>query len=73
MDSKTPVSLLQELCVQEDNSSPIYEELPTENPKMFCFIVMAFGYGAQGSGQSKKIAKHEASSKLISTNKTINF
>lgn len=67
MDVKTPASLLQELCVQENNSSPMYESVPHEkDPKMFSYVVEAFGYFAKGNGRSKKEAKHEASAKLIS-------
>lgn len=66
MSEKTPVSVLQELCVQENNTSPIYESIPHEtDPKMFSFVVQALGYYAQGSGRSKREAKHDASANLI--------
>lgn len=67
MSEKTPVSLLQELCIQENSSVPMYESIPHESdPKMFTFVVEAFGCFAKGSGRSKREAKHDASSKLIS-------
>ncbi|XP_031621587.1 uncharacterized protein LOC116339698 [Contarinia nasturtii] len=67
MSEKTPVSVLQELCVQDNGSAPIYESIPHEtDPKMFSFIVSAFGLYAKGSGRSKREAKHDASAQLIS-------
>lgn len=66
MTEKTPVSLLQELCIQEGSSVPMYESIQHESdPKMFTFLVEAFGCYAKGSGRSKREAKHDASSKLI--------
>lgn len=67
---KTPVSLLHELCMQENETPPMYVENKVEhetNPKIhsFCVEVEAFDHHAVGFGQSKKIAKHEACSKLI--------
>lgn len=67
MSEKTPVSVLQELCIQEKDSVPMYESMPHESdPKMFTFVVEAFGFFAQGSGRSKREAKHDASANLIS-------
>lgn len=67
MAEKTPVSVLQELCIQENGSVPMYESIPHEtDPKMFAFVVEAFGKYARGSGRSKKEAKHDASANLIS-------
>lgn len=66
MTEKTPVSVLQELCIQEHGSAPIYESVPHESdPKMFTFYVEAFGLVAEGSGRSKREAKHEASANII--------
>lgn len=66
MAEKTPVSVLQELCVQENESVPMYEPLAHESdPKMFSYIVQAFGCYAKGSGRSKREAKHEASANLL--------
>lgn len=66
MAEKTPVSVLQELCVQENKSVPMYEPLAHETePKMFSYVVQAFGCIAKGSGRSKREAKHEASANLL--------
>lgn len=73
MSEKTPVSLLQELCIQENSPVPMYESIPHEtDPKMFTFVVAAFDLFAKGSGRSKREAKHDASANLISK-KTENF
>lgn len=67
MSEKTPVSVLQELCIQEHEHVPMYESIPHESDaKMFTFVVQAFGMFAQGSGRSKREAKHDASANLIS-------
>lgn len=66
MSGKTPVSVLQELCIRENGSAPEYKSvLHPSDPKMFSFEVEAFNLSAQGSGRSKKEAKHEASANLI--------
>lgn len=68
MSEKTPVSILQELCVKYKDGAPIYEEIPDESDdgKIFACIVQAFGATAKGAGRSKREAKHTASAKLIS-------
>ena len=67
MAEKTPVSVLQELCIQENSSVPMYESIPHESdPKMFAFVVEAFNLFAKGTGRSKREAKHDASANLIS-------
>lgn len=67
MSEKTPVSVLQELCIQEMASVPMYESISHEtDPKMFAYLVEAFGLYAEGSGRSKREARHDASAKLIS-------
>lgn len=66
MSEKTPVSVLQELCIRENGRAPVYESVPhPSDPKMFSFVVEAFDLFAQGFGRSKKEAKHEASVNLI--------
>lgn len=63
---KTPAAILQELCVQEGEVL-YFEDIPHEaNPKMFSCKALAFEMCAMGSGRSKKEAKHEACSNLIS-------
>lgn len=53
--------------MQENGMVPIYETIPHEtDPKLFKFIVEAFGLFAHGSGRSKREAKHNASANLIS-------
>lgn len=67
MVEKTPVSALTELCVQERVSVPMFESIPHESdPKMFAFIVEAFGIYAKGSGSNKRVARHDACANLMS-------
>lgn len=67
MAEKTPVSVLQELCIQEGASVPMYDEQSNDtDPKLFIFVVHAFGKCARGTGRSKREAKHKASEHLIS-------
>lgn len=62
---KTPISVLQELCAQE-NEPLMYEYVPHEtNPNLFSCLVTAFDLVCSGSGQSKKEAKHGASEALM--------
>lgn len=69
--SKTPVSILQEFCVKNRHSAPIYTliedgtNLPTPD-KTFVYEVIAFDYKADGRGRNKNSAKHEAAINLIS-------
>lgn len=66
MALKTPISVLQELCVKYCEK-PIYNLICDiyAKEKLFTYDVQAFGQSAQGCGQSKKEAKHAASTKLI--------
>lgn len=75
MSEKTPVSVLQELCIQEKSLVPMYESIPhASDPKMFAYVVQAFGFMANGSGRSKREARHDASANLISEcNHGINY
>lgn len=66
MAEKTPVSVLQELCIQEKSSVPIYEPIDHDDPRMFAFVVCAFDLYAEGSGRSKREARHDACANLIS-------
>lgn len=67
MAEKTPVSVLQELCIQEGETVPYYELINEANDsKTFTYMVRAFEFIEQGSGRSKREARHEASAKLIS-------
>lgn len=62
---KSPVTVLQELGIQE-NEPVFFEEVSHEtNPMLFACLVSAFNLVARGSGQSEKEAKHEASTNLI--------
>lgn len=62
---KTPVTVLQELCVQESELA-VYEYVPHEtDPKLFSCLVTAFDLVSSGSGQSKMEAKHKASENLM--------
>lgn len=63
---KTPVSFLQEFCAQQKCLPPHYEEIPLHSDlKSFRYVVGAFGYTAEGDGNSKKEAKHAACAQLI--------
>lgn len=54
---KTPITVLNELCVQEGEVL-VHDCVPHEtNPKMFACKVEAFNLIAIGTGRSKKIAK----------------
>lgn len=65
IEEKTPVAVLTELCVAEQEV-PMFEDIPHEtNPKMFTCIGHAFDTFGKGSGRSKKEAKHEASANII--------
>lgn len=67
MAEKTPVSTLQELCIQEKVRVPMFESIPHgSDAKMFAFAVEAFGIFSKGSGRSKQEAKHDACANLIS-------
>lgn len=67
MTEKTPVSALQELCSQEKVSAPMFDCIPHESdPKMFAYVVEAFGIFAKGSGRSKRDAKHDSAANLMS-------
>lgn len=58
--------MLQELCITEGVSVPMYDAVPNEgDSKIFTYIVHAFDMFATGSGRSKREAKHAASERLI--------
>lgn len=66
--TKTPVMLLQELCMKHKNGPPLYEltvDNGTSIPPFFEYEVAAFGQAASGDGTNKKVAKHEAAVNLI--------
>lgn len=63
---KTPITVLNELCMQAGEPLIYDDNVPHEtNPKMFACKVEAFNLSAIGSGRSKKLAKHEACEMLI--------
>lgn len=72
---KTPIAILNELCMQEGKTL-VWEDIPqptAPHPPFVC-KVEAFDIEVFGTAQSKKQAKHEACAKLIgglrqSTNK----
>ena len=64
VSTKTPIAILQELCVQEGEIL-MCDDIPHEAPKMFSCKALAFEMYAIGSGRSKKEAKHEACANLI--------
>lgn len=70
MASKTPIMILQELCMKRKNGPPIYDltadgSNDNTNNKLFEYQVAAFGHVASGQGKNKKEAKHEAAVNII--------
>ena len=60
--AKTPISLLQEACLKR-KLTPVYELISTEgqvHEPVFTYCCMVEGIKGQGSGKSKKTAKHLA-------------
>lgn len=67
-NEKLPVTMLQEYCAQRKSCVPIYEELSeqmSEGRKVFRCRVTAFSMFTEGSGLSKKSAKHSAAANLL--------
>ncbi|XP_042873525.1 interferon-inducible double-stranded RNA-dependent protein kinase activator A homolog isoform X3 [Penaeus japonicus] len=67
LPSKTPVSLLQELCMRR-GISPKYDLLQIEgavHEPTFVYRVTVGEFAANGSGQSKKKAKHAAAKAVL--------
>ncbi|RXG52294.1 Interferon-inducible double-stranded RNA-dependent protein kinase activator A-like protein A [Armadillidium vulgare] len=67
LPSKTPVSLLQELCMRR-GISPKYDLLQIEGPvhePTFVYRVTVGEFAANGSGQTKKKAKHAAAKAVL--------
>uniref|UniRef100_A0A1L8DGT8 Putative staufen n=2 Tax=Nyssomyia neivai TaxID=330878 RepID=A0A1L8DGT8_9DIPT len=62
---KTPVTLLQEVCVKNKVNVPIYQEIPNPVDKMFTIQVEALDEIAEGSAPSKQEAKHIAAALLL--------
>lgn len=67
MSEKTPVSVLQELCVKYRHGAPFYDEINDggDDGKTFSSIVQAFDATAQGIGRTKREAKHNAAANLL--------
>lgn len=66
MNGKSFISVLSEFCAQRKVALPQYiPVIHDSNPKMFEFLVEAFGCEANGIGRSKQEAKHAASKLLI--------
>lgn len=67
MAEKTPVSVLQELCVKYQHGAPFYDELNDggDDGKTFTSLVQAFGATAKGTGRTKREAKHNAAERLL--------
>lgn len=67
MGEKTPVSVLQELCIKYKHGAPYYDEIDdgSGETKTFSYVVQAFGATAKGSGRTKREAKHTASANLL--------
>lgn len=62
---KTPATILQELCMQQQEFA-MFDFAPDESdPHVFCCTVTAFQLSADGSGRTKKEAKQVASENLI--------
>lgn len=68
MNTKTPISLLQEISVKYGFEIPKYDLISSENvksEKKFEYTVKAFGLTAIGSAGSKQDAKHKAAHDLL--------
>lgn len=65
--SKTPISVLQEICVKNFKNAPMYEVIAdgTGFDKVFAYKVKAFDENATGYGKSKNDAKHEAAIQML--------
>lgn len=62
---KTPATILQELCMQQQEFA-VFDFAPdTNDSHAFCCTVTAFQSSADGSGRTKKEAKHVACANLI--------
>uniref|UniRef100_A0A146MGP0 Interferon-inducible double stranded RNA-dependent protein kinase activator A A n=1 Tax=Lygus hesperus TaxID=30085 RepID=A0A146MGP0_LYGHE len=73
MDSKTPVTILQELLMKKHmvpNYNLILNGVGTHEP-IFKYEVSADGYKAVGSGKSKKEAKHDAAHQMLQVMKGV--
>lgn len=69
-NSKTPVMVLQEYCMQNKIQVPFYEDLPEEITdggvkKIFNVRVSAVNKSSIGKGSNKKNAKHAAAAFLL--------
>lgn len=73
--SKTPITVLQEICVKNHKSAPMYNLIDngTGPDKVFIYKVTAFDETATGCGRSKKDAKHEAAVVLLRKLENCNF
>ncbi|KAI1288098.1 Interferon-inducible double-stranded RNA-dependent protein kinase activator A -like protein [Halotydeus destructor] len=68
VESKNPISHLQEMCVASGCAMPCYEDVDQRGPshaRTFCVKASAAGLSATGSGNSKKVAKTEAARNLM--------
>ncbi|GAB0093390.1 hypothetical protein DMENIID0001_084840 [Sergentomyia squamirostris] len=65
MVEKSPVSVLQELCVQHYRALPIYEDLSTEFDNFSEYSVKVFGLEVTGRGSDIKEAKQVAAKKML--------
>lgn len=65
MDTKTPISLLQEICVKYLFTVPKYELTINGEQNMFEYAVSASTYRANGVASSKQIAKQKAAKNLL--------
>lgn len=73
--NKTPVTILQELCVKRKLNPPFYELIEDgSNPtKTFTFKLNVLNQVSIGSGRSKKDAKHEAANEMLRLLQTQSF
>lgn len=74
-EKKTPITILQELCMKRHSALPYYDLMAdgTEEPlKIFAYSVDVFGQTATGQGKSKKDAKHEAAINILNILKGMN-
>lgn len=65
--SKTPITVLQEICLKNFKTNPSYTVIADGSgfDKLFAYKVTAFDESATGYGTSKKDAKHEAAVQML--------
>lgn len=64
MSEKTPISILQEYCVQQKAAPPLYN-ISNMGSKGFICVVHAFDIEAEAKARSKSEAKHASCTNIL--------